>query len=195
MVMVKSDMSATGFVPEIVYDPNDGVVRDNNPKYDFFYDEDLLTYESLAFARDGYTFSGVWNTQQDGSGVEVKDGGPISESAEIKKIIEENDGILVLYAQYLEERWLTLDLNGGTLGGKTGTIKERAKLGDKYKLPEPSRDGYEFEYWEGSRYYAGETFDVTENHDFKAIWNKTATPEDKQKDSTPSYVLPLTGVE
>ena len=68
---------------------------------------------------------------------------------------------------------ITFDLNGGTLDGKTGTVTRKEKNGTVITLPAPVRDGYTFDYWEGSRYKAGDKYEVKENHTFKAVW-KTA---------------------
>ena len=81
---------------------------------------------------------------------------------------------------------ITYDLSGGTLNGKTGVITETYDEDTMLTLPKPYRDGYTFEYWEGSKYYAGDKYKVTENHKFKAIWKKV--------DVVP-YVLPKTGIE
>ena len=37
-------------------------------------------------------------------------------------------------------------------------------------LPAPVRDGYTFDYWEGSRYNAGDKYTVNGDHTFKAVW-------------------------
>ena len=34
------------------------------------------------------------------------------------------------------------------------------------------REGYEFQYWEGSRYNPGDRYTVTESHTLKAVWTK-----------------------
>ena len=46
-------------------------------------------------------------------------------------------------------------------------------IGKEITLPAPTRDGYTFDYWEGSKYNAGDTYVVKGDHTFKAIW-KTA---------------------
>ena len=83
---------------------------------------------------------------------------------------------------------ITLDLNGGTLNGKTGTIKYVLNHYDMLTLPQPVREGYTFDYWEGSRYNAGDLYFITEDHVFKAIWKKT--PADDK-----SHHIPKTGIE
>ena len=73
----------------------------------------------------------------------------------------------------VDESTITFDLNGGTLNGKTGKVTVTAANGTVITLPAPARDGYTFDYWEGSKYYAGDKYTVTEDHTLKAIW-KTA---------------------
>ena len=73
----------------------------------------------------------------------------------------------------IREFTITYDLNGGTLDGQTGTVTVKAENGSVITLPAPTRDGYTFDYWEGSRYNAGYKYTVKEDHTFKAIW-KTA---------------------
>lgn len=59
-------------------------------------------------------------------------------------------------------------------------------------LIEPTRSGYIFDHWEGSKHYAGETYTVNEDHSFKAIRMKEKKEEKTEKES---YAPPLTGVE
>ena len=68
---------------------------------------------------------------------------------------------------------ITFDLNGGTWEGMTGIVTMDLENGTVITLPEPARDGYTFDYWEGSRYNAGDQYTVNGDHSFKAIW-KTA---------------------
>lgn len=82
-----------------------------------------------------------------------------------------------LYAKWTEAEkpvpakyTITYDLNGGKLDDKTGTVTVEVEDGTSIKLPKPSRSGYLFDYWEGSRYEAGASYTVKENHTFKAQW-------------------------
>ena len=68
---------------------------------------------------------------------------------------------------------ITYDLSGGTLDGQTGTVTKKVDAGTVITLPAPVRDGYTFDYWEGSKYNAGDKYTVTADHTFKAVW-KTA---------------------
>ncbi|MBR3275006.1 MAG: InlB B-repeat-containing protein [Eubacterium sp.] len=67
---------------------------------------------------------------------------------------------------------ITLNLNGGTWEGKTGTVTLSIEEGKTLTLPKPVREGYTFDYWEGSRYEAGANYVVKENHTFTAQWKQ-----------------------
>ena len=70
---------------------------------------------------------------------------------------------------------LTFDLDGGTYNGKSTYTIELAE-DTVIKLPKPTKPGYTFDYWEGSKYYAGQEYKVTGDHKFKAIWKKNSEP-------------------
>ena len=66
---------------------------------------------------------------------------------------------------------ITYDLNGGNYKGKTGTITRQYEDGKKIKLlGAPSKPGYEFAYWKGSKYKAKAKYKVTGDHTFVAQW-------------------------
>ena len=71
---------------------------------------------------------------------------------------------------------ITYDLAGGTLDGKTGIVEIVAGDGETITLPAPTRSGYTFSYWEGSKHYAGDEYKVEGNHTFTAQWTKGTTP-------------------
>ena len=84
------------------------------------------------------------------------------------------------YSRAARKGTLTFDLGGGKLDGKTGKITIEAEVGDVISLPQaPTRDGYRFRYWEGSRYDAGEQYKVEGDHAFTALWEKSSTEESK----------------
>lgn len=67
---------------------------------------------------------------------------------------------------------LAFDLGGGTIDGKTSLVIE-ASVGDVITIPEaPVRDGYTFQYWQGSKYYPGDKYTVEGDHTFTAVWEK-----------------------
>ena len=53
--------------------------------------------------------------------------------------------------------------------GSTITAEE----GSTITLPKPSRKGYAFDYWKGSRYEAGASYKVEGDHTLTAQWKKT----------------------
>ncbi|MCR5269253.1 MAG: InlB B-repeat-containing protein, partial [Lachnospiraceae bacterium] len=69
-----------------------------------------------------------------------------------------------------------LNLNGGKWNGNTGIVSLKKEEGTVITLPEPTRSGYTFDYWKGSRYEAGEEYTVTEDHTLTAQWIRNATP-------------------
>ena len=69
------------------------------------------------------------------------------------------------------------DLNGGTYKGSTRSIVEEYVAGSNIKVHEaPVREGYTFLYWKGSKYNPGDTYKVTEDHVFTAVWQKDESP-------------------
>jgi hypothetical protein len=67
---------------------------------------------------------------------------------------------------------VTLDLGDATYNGHTGLYTFSGKYGDKIILGTPYKEGFRFLYWEGSRYYAGDEYTITENHTLKAVFEK-----------------------
>lgn len=103
-------------------------------------------------------------------------------------------------------RTLTLDLSGGTLDGKTGSIKVEKQEGSTYVMPKPTKDGYDFLYWEGSRYNAGDSYLVEGDHSFTSVWQKQEEPasddstivdddDSSDRDSSKKTDSPKTGGE
>ena len=59
------------------------------------------------------------------------------------------------------------------MDGKTGLIKKKYGRGEIITIPGPPvRKGYEFLYWEGSRYNPGDQYKVTGDHTLTAVWKK-----------------------
>ena len=70
---------------------------------------------------------------------------------------------------------ISYDLNGGKLDGQTGTVTMVVEEGTVITLPSPTRDGYTFDYWEGSKYNAGDKYTVSGDHTFKAVWKTSGS--------------------
>ena len=90
------------------------------------------------------------------------------------------DADATLYAQWEEDPsyTITFSLNGGTLNGKTGTVTYQCYEGTVITLPMPTRTGYTFDYWKGSRYNAGDSYTVNGAHTFTAQWkSSSASPK------------------
>lgn len=72
---------------------------------------------------------------------------------------------------------ITFDANGGKwIDNKTKKIVQ-AKKNDNISIMEaPTKEGYKFLYWKGSKYQPGQKYKVIEDHTFTAVWepNKPA---------------------
>ena len=78
---------------------------------------------------------------------------------------------------------IAFDLAGGTLDGQTGTIVWTCEYGSTINLPKPAREGYVFQYWEGSRYDAGDEYIVEGEHAFTAVWKAQSKSSGASKGS------------
>ena len=106
--------------------------------------------------------------------------------------LDETDGkytmgsLAAYYLDLLRRYSVTYILDGGVLNGASGQISQYYDDGTGITLPEPTREGYRFAYWEGSRYDAGDPYTVTADHIFRAIWEKISDavtppkPEEEQ---------------
>ena len=95
---------------------------------------------------------------------------------------------------------ISYDLNGGTLDGKTGILSIEAKKGEVITiLTAPTKSGFSFTHWEGSKYYPGDSYTVTGDHTFTAMWADVTeppepeTPTEPTKPADPGAKLPGTG--
>ena len=82
-----------------------------------------------------------------------------------------------------EAKIITFDANGGKWKDNTSIKTVEANKGEEIKiLDAPSREGYVFDYWKGSKYNPGDNYKIIDNHTFVAQWNKI--PELEVKDAT-----------
>ena len=159
---------------DIKYDKNAEMAEGDASaiRYQGEWNPELQAVENV-FTNGVMIFDG-WNTQADGKGTSYKPG----------EVIDIVDDDMTLYAMWRAPmRIITLDLNGGTLDNQTGKITKNIEHGTIFVLPLPAREGYEFDYWEGSRYEAGAEYKVEGDHTFKAIWR---LPETTDTGDTPS---------
>ena len=87
---------------------------------------------------------------------------------------------------------LTFKLDGGKLGNQEGVAFLPYDNGTKISLPKPTKSGYTFDYWEGSKYYAGDAYTVNGDHTFTAIWKSPSPVKPKVSVIVP---VPNTGVK
>ena len=74
---------------------------------------------------------------------------------------------------------IIFDFAGGTINGDKGPVTMKVKRDKTITIIEaPVRDGYEFDYWEGSKHYPGDSYTVTGDHTFTAVW-KEVKPADQ----------------
>ncbi len=84
---------------------------------------------------------------------------------------------------------IIFNLNGGKINGSSNNVIISCKIGEIIKIIDaPLRDGYEFVYWQGSKYYSNDNYKVTDNHTFTAKWKKINLPLTDKKE------LPKTGI-
>ena len=120
------------------------------------------TLPKNTFTKTRYTFK-EWNTKSDGTGISY---------ADEQEISLENS--VTLYAQWEEKEYtVTLYKNDGT------TEKSEINVGnlEEFEFYNAfSRMNYDFLYWEdidtGDKYYNDDTFVITSNKEFNAIWDK-----------------------
>ena len=147
----------------VTFDPNGGAgaAREQN----FYYSlapKGLTAFSATGFSNNGYPFLG-WNTQADGSGAAYTDGQVTS--------YDELNGDLTLYAQWAYPATITYVLDGGSINGSTENVTVHTKVGDQITiLDAPEKDGFDFDYWEGSVYHPGNNYPVKGEHTFTAKW-------------------------
>ena len=69
---------------------------------------------------------------------------------------------------------VTFKLAGGNYDGDTSDVVVEANVGDTITiLDAPKKEGYKFQYWQGSKYYPGDEYKVDfGGHTFTAVWAK-----------------------
>ena len=110
---------------------------------------------------DSHIFEG-WSTDSRAKKADYLPGGAAS--------FADNTTLYAVWTTFFE---ISFDLNGGTMDGQTGVITRRYQEGQTITIPgPPAREGFRFQYWEGSRYNPGDRYTVTESHTLKAVWTK-----------------------
>ncbi len=97
-------------------------------------------------------------------------------NSELKKKFTEDTTITATYEVATEKFAITIDPDGGNWNGSTDPIVYNAKIGEYITLPDaPTKEGYTFKYWKGSKYMPGDRYKVEGEHKFTAVWEKNAT--------------------
>ena len=103
-----------------------------------------------------------WNTKADRSGKTYQEGSKI-------KVTEDT----TLYAIWPNTYTLRYKLDGGTYNGSSEDIVEMYEEETEVKVHQaPSKEGYKFLYWEGSKYYPGDNLVMKQDHTLTARWEK-----------------------
>ena len=87
---------------------------------------------------------------------------------------------------YVELVDIIYHLNGGNWHGDPSDIVETYPVDTWIKIhAKPVREGYRFVEWRGSSYQPGDDYHVMAHHEFVAIWEKEAEPEEPEKSDKP----------
>ena len=127
-------------------------------------------------------------------GEDEPEGGNVPEGEDVP---EQESIPVVAPAPSVRRSVITYDLNGGTLDGKKGPVRKRYRSGSVVRiLKAPTREGYRFLYWKGSRYAPGDKYTVGEDHTFVAQWERVRGGDDSDSPDKPGVgrrLLPTTG--
>ena len=95
----------------------------------------------------------------------------------------------------VEKFMITVDPNGGTWNDSTAAKIYEIEKGQYLTLPAaPTKEGYTFMYWKGSKYQPGDKYLVEGEHTFTAVWQKNGVSDKtspKTGDNAMLYVYTL----
>lgn len=88
---------------------------------------------------------------------------------------------------------ITVDPNGGNWNGNSAVAIYQVDKGKYFTLPiAPTKKGYTFQYWKGSKYQPGDKYLVEGDHTFIAVWKKNeVTPNTGDNGMLYAYALGL----
>ena len=91
-------------------------------------------------------------------------------------------------------RTITYNANGGKFSDDSNLKIEKYKEGEKIiVIDAPTRPGYKFLYWKGSKHYPGNEYTVVEDHTFTAQWEEIQKSPEAVQPKKPNNNLPKTG--
>ncbi len=126
---------------------------------------------------DDYVIKGIKVTDSEGKEIEVENNTFVMPASDVT--------VTAVTARLYT---ITFELNGGTLNGDPGPVTMVLEEGSVIVLEKPVKEGYTFKYWEGSVYYAGDEYEVTEDHELGAVWEKIRVPDTGDSDRIFLYV-------
>lgn len=179
---------------DAVFYGKNGYAINNENENEAIKIEPDLTKEPLGNARY-YGSEGVTNNNhikdpdKDNYPIHV----PSNQKYHMSNNTTEVDGFKNILFHYLTVDFgIYYDLNGGAYENNKNSVSEKYEGGTKIKInPAPTRKGYQFLYWQGSRYNPGDDYVVDGDHTFTAQWEKETTPTPV----TPKYNVPKTGID
>ena len=90
---------------------------------------------------------------------------------------------------------ITYNANGGKFSDDSNLKIEKYKEGENIiVIDAPTRPGYKFLYWKGSKHYPGNEYTVVGDHTFTAVWQKNDVSDEtspKTGDNSMPYVYAL----
>ncbi|MCR4893228.1 MAG: InlB B-repeat-containing protein [Eubacteriales bacterium] len=126
---------------------------------------------------EDYVIKGIKVTDSEGNEIEVKDNTFVMPASDVT--------VTAVTARLYT---ITFELNGGTLNGDPGPVTMVLEEGSVIVLEKPVKEGYTFKYWEGSVYYAGDEYEVSEDHELGAVWEKIRVLDTGDSDRIFLYV-------
>lgn len=122
--------------------------------------------------RSGYKFKG-WATTKDAKEPDFNSDTVIDKDMTVYAVWEKTSSWTPSHTKYT----ITFDLAGGRIDGKTDPVIIKAEKNETIDIIKaPTKEGYKFLYWKGSKYNPGDKYKVEGDHKFVAQWEKLDEP-------------------
>ena len=124
----------------------------------------------------GYKLTGAYSTV-DGQKLDLL----VDDNGNYYVMVERGGGVYISAELEKEKYDITFYNEDGSVFST-----QNVEFGSTITIPAPpEREGYKFLYWEGSKYYPGDEYQVTEPHSFKAVWEKEDDPDEPDDPEKP----------